>query len=153
MRGMGNPSINASIHEYPPAIPLPSAAAQRAERLAKGRVVIVSGAADYGDPDRVFAALGLAHARKPITLLVHGASFDRKTGELLGVDRWAEEWALVVDVKMEPHPADWRTWGLAADAIRCRQMVNAGAHGVVALPGVDRSAAARCMVPVWRPFG
>lgn len=155
---MGNPSLNASLHEYPPAVPLPSAAVQRAARLARGRVIIVCGADDYEDRERVFAALDLAHERQPITLLVHGAALNLKKGELLGVDRWADEWALERDVAVERHPAAFATWGKSAEAMRQKQMFERGAHGCIVFSGgaemaSSRRQAARFGVPVWLPFG
>lgn len=158
LRGMGNPSLNASLHEYPPAIPLPSAAAQRAQRLATGNVIIISGQDDYQDRDRVFAALDLAYSRKPITLLVHGAALDPRKGELIGVDRWADEWARARGVAVESNPADRATWGRSAEAMRNKQMCERGAHGCIAFPGGAGTActgkhATWFEIPVWRPFG
>lgn len=140
------------------AKPLPSSAQQRAQRLAGSHVVIVCGGRDYGDRDRVFAALDLAHGRRRLTLLVHGACLDRRSGTLLGADRWADEWARERGVPVEPHPADWRTWGKAAGPMRNRQMAEAGAHGCIAFPGGTGTAnmcrwAERCGIAVWRPYG
>lgn len=137
---------------------LPSASQQRTERLASGRVVIVCGGHDYADRDRVFAALDLAHARAPITLLVHGACIDRKTGELLGADRWADEWAIDRGVPVERQPADWATWGKSVGPMRNKQLAEAGAHGCVAFPGATGTASMinqpeRAGIAVWRPFG
>jgi hypothetical protein len=153
---MGNPKINSSTIERPPAKPLPSAAEQRAARLASGHVVIVCGGPTYDDRDRVFAALDRVHERQAITLLVHGACMDRKAGRLLGVDRWADEWAAERGVRIERHPEDRATWGTSAAAIGAKQMVEAGAHGCVAFPGALAGLceqAYRFDIPVWRPFG
>jgi len=120
--------------------------------------VIVCGGRDYQDRDRVFAALDLAHARRRIALLVHGACIDPVRGCLLGADRWADEWARERGVDVEPHPADWATWGKGAGPMRNKQMAEAGAHGCIAFPGgtgtasMTRQAEANG-IPVWRPFG
>jgi hypothetical protein len=153
---MVNPKINSSRIERHPAKPLPSAAEQRAARLASGRIVIVSGSAEYDDRDRVFAALDRVHKHQAIALLVHGACMDPKTGQLLGVDRWADEWAVERGVRIERHPEDRAIWGTSAAAIRAKQMVEAGAHGCVAFPGAPASLceqAYRFDIPVWRPYG
>lgn len=158
---MGNPPIKGPgfladrEHQVEPL--LPSASEQRSARLASGFVIIVTGGRDYADRDRVFAALDLAHARTPITLLVHGACVDRHTGELQGADRWADEWARARGVPVEPHPADWLTWGKAAGPMRNKQMAEAGAHGCIAFPGGRGTTnmvrnAERCGIKVWRPF-
>lgn len=157
---MGNPEQRQPLSrlEHPPEKPLPTAAEQRTARLASGNVVIVCGGRDYGDRDRVFAALDMAHARKPITLLVHGACMDKRRGELMGADRWADEWAGERGVAVERHPADWLTWARAAGPMRNKQMVEAGAHGCIAFPGGSGTAsmvgyAKGFGLPIWRPFG
>jgi hypothetical protein len=153
---MGNPSVNSSRIEYPPAVPLPSAAKQRELRLATGHIVIVCGARDDQDRDRVFAALDRAHAYLALTLLVHRVSLDPTTWKLLGVDRWSVEWAFANGVNVEPRPVDRLTWGAAAESMRDEQMIEAGAHGLVALPGASDQLcklAERFKIPVWRPFG
>lgn len=154
---MGNPSLRNAVIPQRIEQPLPTAAEQRAARIAFGRVVIVTGGRDYDDRDRVFAALDHAHSRQPITLLVHGACVDRTTGELAGADRWADEWAHERGVPVEPHPADWLTWGKAAGPMRNKQMAEAGAHGCIAFPGGRGTAnmvrnAERCGITVWQPY-
>jgi len=155
---MGNPRLNTYKIEYPAAVPLPSARAQREARLAAGRVVIVCGGRAYADRERVFAALDAAHGKATITLLVHGACVDRKTGRLLGADRWADEWAHERGVTVDRHSANWLTWGKAAGPMRNKQMAEAGAHGCVAFPGGTGTAnmvrhAEAAGIAVWRPFG
>lgn len=155
---MGNPRLRAPLPTAPIAAPLPTPARQRAERLAGGNVIIVCGGREYADRERVFAALDRVHAKRQITLLVHGACMNEATGELSGADRWADEWARERGVQVEPHPADWTTWGKSAGPMRNQQMANAGAHGLVAFPG-DAGTRSMCVhaerngIPVWRPFG
>jgi hypothetical protein len=156
---MGNPPIRRRVIEpitYDPV--LPNEAQQRAARLAQGRVVIVCGGRDYRDRARVFAALDRAHAREPITLVVHGACEDPKTRMLSGADRWADEWARERGVDVEPHPANWDLWKRSAGPMRNSQMARAGAHGCIAFPGGNGTQnmvrnANQHNIPVWRPFG
>lgn len=152
---MGNPKRWGHIPEQKVAPSAPSAADQREARLASGRVIIVCGGADYEDRARVFAALDVVHDYEPITLLVHGATGAEK-GRLVGVDRWADEWASERGVRVEAHPAVSSTWGKAA-AMRNHQMAHAGAHGCIAFPG-DRCTEQMVRqarfygIPAWRPF-
>lgn len=120
--------------------------------------MIVCGGRAYDDRARVFAALDRAHARRTITLLVHGACLDPSTGILQGADRWADEWARESGVPIEAHAADWLTWAKAAGPMRNKQMAEAGAHGLIAFPGGEGTAnmirnAERQQTPVWRSFG
>lgn len=154
---MGNPQLRTYVPPERIAPLLPSAAEQRAQRLATGFVVICCGGRDYQDRDRVFAALDKAHAKRPITLLVHGACMDPKTHKLAGADRWADEWAREHGVEPELHPASWEMWGKAAGPMRNKQMAEAGAHVCIAFPGgagtanMVRNARARDIV-VWEPY-
>ncbi|MDB5994585.1 MAG: 20, APCd gp20 [Pseudomonas sp.] len=156
---MGNPLMRRLFLPVPPVEPLlPSPAAQRAERLASGHIVIVCGGRDYQDWERVCVALDRAHAKKAITLLVHGACMDRKTGTLLGADGLADTWARLRSVKTELHPANWEMWGKAAGPMRNKQMAEMGAHGCIAFPGGSGTAsmirqAEHYGVKVWRPYG
>ena len=155
---MGNPRLSNVSIEYRPRPLLPSAHEQRVARLASGYVLIVCGGRGYLDAERVYAALDLAHGRRAVTLLVHGARLDEKRGELLGADRWAHEWATESGVEIECHPAAWACWGRGAEAMRHMQMAERGAHGCVAFPGGRGTEnmvrhAVRAGIPVWRPFG
>lgn len=132
--------------------------AQWIRRQDNARIIIVCGGRDYQDRARVFAALDLAHSRKPITLIVHGACKRKGSDELSGADRWADEWAKERGVWVQPFPADWERLGPKAGPVRNQQMVDAGAHGCVALPGGSgtRDCATRCEaagIRVWWPFG
>lgn len=155
---MGNPWVSSYIPPVVIAPLLPTAAEQRAARLATGCVIIVCGGRDYQDRDRVFAALDLAHGRRPITLLVHGACMDERAGVLLGADRWADEWAKERGVAIERHPANWGMWGKAAGPMRNKQVMEMGGHGVIAFPGDAETInairlARHFRIPIWIPFG
>jgi len=134
-----------------------SASEQRNARLAIGRVVIVCGGRQYQYRNRVFAALDLAHSREEISLLVHGAYTNPSTGQLVGIDRWADEWARERGVAVERHPADWLSGGRTAAFKRNRQVLEAGAHACIVFPGgrgtKSMLAEAQALgVPVWRPY-
>ena len=127
-------------------------------RQDDAKVVIVCGGRDYPDRARVFAALDLAHAKQRITLIVHGACRDPRTGKLRGADRWADEWARAHGVWVEMFEAEWQALGPRAGPERNARMVKAGGHGCLALPGGAGTSdcSRRCEaagIPVWRPFG
>lgn len=59
---------------------------------------------------------------------------------------------------IEPHSADWATWGKVAGPMRNKQMAERGTRGCIAFPGGAGTAstcrqAERFHIPVWRPFG
>lgn len=119
-------------------------------RQDDARVVIVCGGRDYPDRARVFAALDLAHSKRPITLIVHGGA--------PGADQLADEWAKERRVWRDVFAADWQTLGPKAGPERNARMVAAGAHGCVSFPGGPGTADCRrrceaAGIPVWRPFG
>lgn len=91
-----------------------------------------------------------AHARRPITTIVHGCA--------PGADTLADEWAAANCVRVDQFPAAWKTLGPAAGPIRNQQMVDAGADGVIAFPGGRGTAdcvrrAEGAGIAAWRPFG
>jgi predicted Rossmann-fold nucleotide-binding protein len=119
-------------------------------RQETAHVVIVCGGRNYADRARVFAALDRAHAKRSITLLVHGGA--------PGADTLAGEWAKARGVWVEVFEANWRELGPKAGPERNARMVAAGAHGCIAFPGGRGTAdnVKRCEaagIPVWRPFG
>lgn len=112
--------------------------------------VIVCGGRKFEDRARVFAALDLAHGRRPITTVVHG--------DAPGADRLAKEWAQAREVEQEAHPADWKKLGPVAGPVRNDRMASRGADGCIAFPGGTGTAdmcrrAQAAGIPVWRPFG
>ncbi|ATI15672.1 hypothetical protein [Bordetella phage vB_BbrM_PHB04] len=110
--------------------------------------LLVCGGRDYADREAVFAALDRVHAKRPVTLLIHGAA--------RGADSLADDWARARGVPRDPHPADWATHGRRAGPLRNRKMLELKPDGVVAFPGgrgtADMADAARAAgVPVWEP--
>lgn len=97
----------------------------------------------------LFRALDRLHARKPITLLIHGAA--------AGADTHAGAWAKRRGVQIDPYPADWTAYGKRAGRIRNRKMLReSNPDLVVAFPGgtgtADMSEIAKAAgVQVWAP--
>lgn len=114
--------------------------------------VLVCGGRDLTDAAWVADRLGRLHAKRPITLLVHGAA--------PGADLAAELWARSAQVDYHAYPARWRADGpTSAGPRRNQRMLDAERDGlelVVAFPGgrgtadmVRRAAAAG--VRIWEP--
>ena len=112
-------------------------------------VLLVCGGRDFIDMPRVSAALDAVQAKRPITLLVHGAA--------RGADTLAATWAQRRSVPTLAFPADWERDGKAAGPLRNQRMLDeARPDGVVAFPGgrgtADMKQRARAAgVTVWDP--
>jgi hypothetical protein len=112
--------------------------------------LLVCGGRDYEDFSKVSAALDRAHAKRHITLLIHGAC-------PTGADRCAEDWAKINEVPYMGVPAEWKKHGKRAGPLRNQKMLDHCApDGVVAFPGrhgtsdmVRRASAAG--IKVWEP--
>lgn len=87
-----------------------------------GMVLVVCGGRDYNDVPELFRALDVFHEKKPIALIVEGAS-DDVTGPYKGADYWARQWAIARGIPRTSVHADWRLHGKAAGPIRNRQML------------------------------
>lgn len=112
--------------------------------------VIVCGGRDYADRDALFAAMDRAHAKRPITIVIHG--------DAPGADRLAGEWAADRGVLSAAVKALWDRHGRrAAGPRRNRGMLTLGPDAVIAFPGgtgtADMVCAAReAGVAVWEPY-
>jgi len=112
-------------------------------------VLLVCGGRDFIDMPRASAALDAVHAKRPITLLVHGAA--------RGADTLAATWAQRRGVLTQAFPADWNRDGRAAGPLRNQRMLDeARPDGVVAFPGgrgtADMNQRAKAAgVKVWEP--
>jgi len=90
--------------------------------------VLVCGGRDFVDYRFAANALNQVHARRPITVLIHGGA--------RGADALGARWAAQNDVEVLPFPADWDLYGKRAGPIRNRQMLRLGQPDlVIALPG------------------
>lgn len=112
-------------------------------------ILLVCGGRDYTDRDAAFAALDRAHAKRPVTVLIHGAQ--------TGADTLAGEWAEARGVKVIGVRALWEVHGNAAGPLRNQAMLDMEPEGAVALPGGRGTAdmVRRCRsagVPVWEPY-
>jgi hypothetical protein len=111
--------------------------------------LLVCGGREFVYRPAVFAALDRAHAKRTVTVLVHGAA--------RGADSLAGEWARARGIAEERHPANWERDGKRAGPIRNAEMLATGIDGVVAFPGGRGTAhmvqiAREAGVPVWQPL-
>lgn len=112
--------------------------------------LLVCGGRDYCNKAAVFEALDRAHAKRPVTVLIHGAA--------RGADSLAEDWAVCRHIEVMAFPADWRL-GKGAGPLRNEMMLQNGKpDGVVAFPGGRGTAhmvglALKAGLPVWQPEG
>ncbi len=91
-------------------------------------VVLACGGRTYANEERIFAVLDELHARKPITLLVHGAA--------RGADTLAGSWADMRGVACKACPANWMVFGRQAGSTRNGAMlIEHKPDLVVAFPG------------------
>lgn len=112
-------------------------------------ILLVCGGRDYADRDAAFAALDRAHAKRPVTVLIHGAQ--------TGADTLAGEWAEARGVHAVGVKALWEVHGKAAGPLRNQVMLDLGPEGAVAFPGGVGTAdmVRRCKsagVTVWEPY-
>jgi hypothetical protein len=103
------------------------------------RRILVTGSRDWAARTVVRKALddiGFQHGFDGL-IVVHGACRDRD-GNLLGADRWADEWAdhnWDLGVRKERYPADWDRHGRHAGPVRNHHMVSLGADECLAFLG------------------
>lgn len=98
--------------------------------------LLVCGGRDFGsarDCAMLREVLDTWHARRPVTLLIHGAA--------RGADSLAAAWAASVGVERLAFPADWGKHGRAAGHMRNAQMLHEGSPAaVLAFPGGSGTA-------------
>lgn len=108
--------------------------------------VLVCGGRGYTDWDTFCRSMDFIHAQTPITAVVHGNA--------RGADSFGKAWAITHGIPHHPYPADWRTHGKAAGAIRNQQMLDSEAIDVVvSFPGGNGTAdmvrrATRAGIPI-----
>lgn len=111
--------------------------------------LLVCGGRDYRDVGAVYSSLDRAHAKRPITLVIHGGA--------TGADTLAGAWARQNELPYLAVPAEWTKHGKRAGPIRNAAMLEQWQpDGVVAFPGgsgtADMIARARdAGVTVWEP--
>ena len=112
--------------------------------------IIVCGGRDFDNVSAVRHALTVAHAKRPITLLIEGGA--------AGADKLAREWAGANGVLHVTVLADWKRYGPAAGPIRNTEMLREYVpDGVIAFPGGKGTAdmvnqARKAGIKVWEPF-
>lgn len=123
-------------------------------------IVAVTGYRDYAYPRVVWMTLSALYVKIGPFTLFHGACEDKLTGEMVGADRFADDWAHTnPDVRIEPYPADWDQFPHDAGPLRNRQMVYEATqrlpveriHGL-AFPGPRSRGTWHC-VKIMRDFG
>ncbi len=86
--------------------------------------VLVCGGRDNSDSDFIHWVLATLHAKKAITLVIHGCA--------TGADSIGEQWAAQTDgVTSYGVPADWKKHGSRAGPIRNRLMLEHGKPDLV----------------------
>lgn len=110
--------------------------------------VIVCGGRDYNDKDEVFNALDRAHAKKRITVVIHGGA--------TGADSLAEQWCIERGVNYARVPAMWERQGNKAGPVRNAIMLTFEPHVLIAFPGGTGTGlmirlALAAHVIVWEP--
>jgi hypothetical protein len=88
-------------------------------------IVIVTGWRHHGHPVIVWAQLDRCFHQLGPFALFHGCCTYKRTGELIGVDRYADDWGRAQrGVDVTPFPADWDGLGDEAGSVRNQQMVD-----------------------------
>lgn len=86
--------------------------------------VLVCGGRDYRDAAFVHWVLDRLHAKKPVTLVIHGCAN--------GADTFAEQWSAQIDgCTSYGVPADWKKHGTRAGPVRNRLMLEYGKPDLV----------------------
>lgn len=98
----------------------------------------LTGGRDFPDKMAVFRRLDAIHKIEPITLLIHGACRDPRSGELRGADKWGELWAILRGVPYLGVPAQWLRLGHEAGPIRNQVIIEKyKPHHGISFPGGD----------------
>lgn len=123
-------------------------------------LVIVTGFRDYAYPRVVWTQLSTLYVKLGPFALFHGACKDKRTGEMVGADRFADDWAQTQpDIRVTPFPADWDRHPQDGGPVRNRRMVSLGVaqfpvehiHGL-AFPAPKSRGTWNC-VKIMRDFG
>lgn len=89
-------------------------------------IVIVTGARDYPYPAVVHGQLYDIRIQRGPFLLFHGACTPRGSKEMVGADRYADDWGRAEPgVEVRPFEADWASLDNAAGPIRNGEMIKA----------------------------
>lgn len=88
---------------------------------------IVCGGRDLEDRKRLRAHMNRLHDQHHFTEIIHGCA--------PGADTAAAEWAVLNEIAIDPHPADWDRYGKRAGFIRNTEMLAMKPDIVIAFPG------------------
>lgn len=87
-------------------------------------IVIVTGARDYPYPGIVHERLSVTRIQRGPFLLFHGVCTPRGSDEMVGADRYADDWGRAEPgIEVRPFGADWDHFGGAAGPRRNGEMV------------------------------
>ncbi len=89
--------------------------------------VLVCGGRNYTNKQKVFDTLDRIHNINKINCIIHGKA--------RGADKLGEEWAKEKGISIKSFPADWKTLGKIAGAIRNEKMANENPDICVAFKG------------------
>lgn len=89
--------------------------------------LLVCGGRDYANIDHVYSVLSAVHAKRGISILIHG--------DAPGADTLAGEWAMERGIHVARVPALWDRYGSAAGPKRNEAMLQLNPDGLVAFPG------------------
>jgi hypothetical protein len=107
--------------------------------------VLVCGGRDWTDEDTLYRILGKLTTVLVVDLIIEG--------EARGADTMAREWARSAGYPVAPYPADWRTYGRRAGAIRNRRMLEEGRPDLVVAFPTPGSVGTHNMTRVARAAG
>lgn len=89
-------------------------------------IVIVTGARDYPYPGVVHTQLDTIRIQRGPFLLFHGACKRKGSDEMVGADRYADDWGRAEPgIEVRPFEADWDRLGNAAGPLRNGEMIRA----------------------------
>jgi hypothetical protein len=90
--------------------------------------LLVTGGRTFTDEAFVWHALDQIHAKRRITLLIHGCA--------AGVDSFAANWAKHHGIALDPYPANWTRYDNHAGRVRnCQMLREAQPDMLAAFPG------------------
>lgn len=97
--------------------------------------IIFCGSRDWTDKDKIKRVLTVLRDNLQPFTVIEGENGERdsiRSRAFRGADLIARDMAEELGISVEPHPADWDRYGRAAGPIRNKEMLNAGAHAIVA---------------------
>jgi hypothetical protein len=109
--------------------------------------ILITGSREWADKDAVRRALGngIAQVLCTVDWEDHADLITVVHGDARGADRIAAQIASEMGCEVEPHPADWNTYGRSAGHRRNAEMVALGADICLAFPIGESRGTRGCM--------